>query len=180
MIRILLKEGSGIKPAAVQDPRICGTVRLRSGEPLAHPEIDLAYTDRTDLDVLVAGLRMVIEMTHCDPVARHLVEPAVPARTDLDEEVFLDQAREWARTIYAPVGTCAMGSSDRAVVDPELRVRSAMLRAGVKMDQCRFSVKAIAYTKVPTHPEATCAMKRVGAYSEGWCHRCPPDRWTIH
>ena len=31
----------------------------RSGKPLAHPEIDLAHTDRTDLGYLVAGLPMI-------------------------------------------------------------------------------------------------------------------------
>lgn len=51
------------------------------------------------------------------------------------------------------------------------------------MDQRRFSrfrSEAIAYTRVPTRPEVTCAMKRVDAHSEGRCHRSPPDRWTIH
>jgi choline dehydrogenase len=31
--------------------------------------------------------------------------------------------RRHAQTLYHPVGTCAMGSGDDAVVDPELRVR---------------------------------------------------------
>jgi choline dehydrogenase-like flavoprotein len=39
-----------------------------------------------------------------------------------DEEI--GQAiRERADTIYHPVGTCRMGSDDRAVVDVQLRVR---------------------------------------------------------
>jgi choline dehydrogenase len=31
--------------------------------------------------------------------------------------------RRHAQTLYHPVGTCAMGAGDDAVVDPELRVR---------------------------------------------------------
>ena len=31
--------------------------------------------------------------------------------------------RTWSQTLYHPVSTCAMGSGEDAVVDPELRVR---------------------------------------------------------
>ena len=32
-------------------------------------------------------------------------------------------ARTWAQTLYHPTSTCAMGTGEDAVVDPELRVR---------------------------------------------------------
>ena len=34
-----------------------------------------------------------------------------------------DEVRKRAFTVYHPVGTCRMGSDDRAVVGPDLRVR---------------------------------------------------------
>ena len=43
---------------------------------------------------------------------------AAPSEADLAEHV-----RRETQTLYHPVGTCAMGSGEQAVVDPELRVR---------------------------------------------------------
>ncbi len=40
--------------------------------------------------------------------------------TDAQIETHL---RAYTQTLYHPVGTCAMGGDERAVVDPELRVR---------------------------------------------------------
>jgi choline dehydrogenase len=46
--------------------------------------------------------------------------PGAAVRSDAE----LAQAiREKAESIYHPVGTCRMGSDDRSVVDPALRVR---------------------------------------------------------
>jgi choline dehydrogenase-like flavoprotein len=44
--------------------------------------------------------------------------PAYSAREDLAKEVL-----NRATTVYHPVGTCRMGVDERAVVDPQLRVR---------------------------------------------------------
>ena len=42
---------------------------------------------------------------------------------DPTDAQIVDHIRTHTQTLYHPVGTCAMGSDERAVVDPELRVR---------------------------------------------------------
>jgi len=48
------------------------------------------------------------------------LHPADAARTDAD---LWRELPNRATTVYHPVGTCRMGSDERAVVDPLLRVR---------------------------------------------------------
>jgi choline dehydrogenase len=45
--------------------------------------------------------------------------PGASVQTDSD---LRDAIRAHARTVYHPVGTCAMGTGKRAVVDPNLKV----------------------------------------------------------
>ena len=46
--------------------------------------------------------------------------PGPEVRTDTDVREFI---RREIGTLYHPVGTCAMGAAETAVVDPQLRVR---------------------------------------------------------
>jgi choline dehydrogenase len=106
------------------DPRSRGSLRLRSADPQEHPEIDLAfYTERGDFDTLVAGTRAFIEMCTTGPLARYLDRPLLPDRGDLDDAAFAAYVRQRSQTMYHPVGTCAMGTHEQAVVDSSLRVR---------------------------------------------------------
>lgn len=103
-------------------PRSRGTLRLRSSDPLVHPEINLSfYDEQRDFDDVLRGLRTTIEMTRTGPVAEYLAEPLLPV--EVDETALAQHVRRWTQTIYHPVGTCAMGTSDEAVVDPDLNVR---------------------------------------------------------
>ncbi|MBW9209417.1 GMC family oxidoreductase N-terminal domain-containing protein [Mumia sp. zg.B21] len=103
-----------------------GSLRLRSADPTWHPEIDAAYyDDQTDLDAQLAGVRRVLDTVSSGPLARFLVDlwmpkarGAVPTDTELVEHI-----RTMSQTLFHPVGTCAMGSGESSVVDPELRVR---------------------------------------------------------
>ncbi len=100
-----------------------GSLRLRSADPSWSPEIDAAYyDDGADLDAMVAGMRRLWEICGQGPLARHLARPWQLPENPSDDD-FVEHARTQTQTLYHPVATCAMGSGEDSVVDPELRVR---------------------------------------------------------
>lgn len=102
-----------------------GQLRLRSSHPLWRPEIDPRYlAEPRDLDALLAGCRALIEIAREAPLARYLGSPVYPTETNgISDDDLIAHVRRWTQTLYHPVGTCAMGTTDSAVVDPSLRVR---------------------------------------------------------
>ena len=100
-----------------------GQLRLRSADPHWHPDIDPAYyEDQTDLDAMVAGVQRVVETVRTGPLARHVEAPFLPAAGRPTDEQIVEHIRQNTQTLYHPVGTCAMGTGEQAVVDPALRV----------------------------------------------------------
>jgi choline dehydrogenase len=110
--------------ATLVAPASRGKLRLRSTNPLWHPEIDARYyDDPADLDAVVAGSRMLLDIARQGPLAAKLNGLWRPASQDLSDSELADHIRELTQTLYHPSGTCAMGTGENAVVDPELRVR---------------------------------------------------------
>ncbi len=101
-----------------------GTVRLASADPFWRPLIDPGYLDDpADLDALVAGCRTLLEIAEQAPLSRLRDKPFLPrAGRSVTDGDLIEHIRVTAQTLYHPVGTCAMGPADAAVVDPELRV----------------------------------------------------------
>lgn len=106
-------------------PRSRGTVQLNSADPAEHPAIDLAaYEDPEDLNTMLAGYRRAIELVHSGPLAEHIRKPHIPGPIDAFKDAELAQVlRRWTQTTYHVTSTCAMGTSEDAVVDEDLRVR---------------------------------------------------------
>jgi choline dehydrogenase len=105
-----------------------GSIRLRSTDPRWHPDIDPAYyDDQTDLDAMSAGVRRLLETVSTGPLAQYVDGPGLPSMVtwggDPTDAQIVEHIRAHTQTLYHPVGTCAMGGDERAVVDPELRVR---------------------------------------------------------
>jgi choline dehydrogenase-like flavoprotein len=105
-------------------PASRGTFRLTSADPMAAPAIDPNYLDEQhDVDVLVSGMELIRETMAnkavCDGVQVEVAPgPQYATRAALAKELL-----NRATTVYHPVGTCRMGVDERAVVDPQLRVR---------------------------------------------------------
>lgn len=105
-------------------PRSRGWVKLRSNNPADLPRIHFNfYSERSDLDSMVEGVKMARDIYHSGPLAKiieHDIKPDNDIRTDA-------QIEEWIRNTtdvnQHPLGTCTMGSDDSCVVDPQLRVR---------------------------------------------------------
>jgi choline dehydrogenase len=99
-----------------------GSVRLRSADPLAAPAIRAGYyAEPADLDRMAEGLRRCLAIAAAPALARHVDRRLLPEQDD--DASLRAHLAEQSQTLYHPTSTCAMGASDDAVCDPQLRVR---------------------------------------------------------
>lgn len=110
---------------AVLRPATRGSIRLRSKDPAAKPELRPNFLeDRADLVALVEGLRQVRRVLGMPAIARYTrneLSACAGKTSDAELETYV---RATVATTYHPVGTCRMGPASEfaAVVDPQLRV----------------------------------------------------------
>ncbi|WKG12829.1 FAD-dependent oxidoreductase [Nocardia sp. PE-7] len=114
------KPGQSVFPALIY-PESRGTVRLASADPTAAPLIDPAYlTAPNDTEVLLEGIAMVREiMAGTGDNEGELV----PGAQFTGAAAMREELPNRIHTVYHPVGSVRMGIDERAVVDPQLRVR---------------------------------------------------------
>ncbi|MBC9227343.1 choline dehydrogenase [Aeromicrobium sp. 636] len=100
-----------------------GSIRLRSADPTWHPAIDPAYfDDPADLDAMLGGYRRMLDLVWQGPLTRLLDEPWEPAMRQPTDDQIIDVVSRLGQTLYHPTSTCAMGTVEGSVVDPQLRV----------------------------------------------------------
>jgi choline dehydrogenase len=105
-------------------PKSRGTLRLASADPLAKPVIDMGYlSDPDDAAVLLDGMELVREIMASSLIAPGVTLELNPGQGYPDRAALARELPNWATSVYHGVGTCRMGSDERAVVDPRLRVR---------------------------------------------------------
>jgi choline dehydrogenase len=110
--------------ACVLYPESRGRIRITSPDPTVPPAIDPAYlTAGRDMEVLTDGLEMIRTLLGSAAFAFDRRAELLPGPDRTQRSQLMDDVRARAETLYHPVGTCAMGTGDLSVVDPQLKVR---------------------------------------------------------
>ncbi|HEY5210071.1 MAG TPA: GMC family oxidoreductase N-terminal domain-containing protein [Stellaceae bacterium] len=105
-------------------PESRGWVRLDSADPAAPPRIQFnLLTAPEDMATMVRGVRMAREIYRQKPIADVIARERFPGPGVTSDSALEAAIRANASHRAHPVGTCAMGIGDDAVVDAELQVR---------------------------------------------------------
>jgi choline dehydrogenase len=140
--------GISISPVHLA-PEGRGSVRLKSNDPLAPPEIKFNFLrNESDMRVMIAGVRIARGIARQQALQRLMMAetaPGVAVRTD--KEIAEDVRRRGVSNLH-PVGSCGMGHGPMAVVDPRLRVHGI---AGLRVvDASVMPVIVAGNTNAPT------------------------------
>jgi choline dehydrogenase-like flavoprotein len=105
-------------------PKSRGEIRLVSGDPTAAPHIDPHFLEEPDdRRLLLEGIKLVREIMASKRLAGVVTGELHPGSAFASDAAMAAELPTRIHTVYHPVGTCRMGSDERAVVDPALRVR---------------------------------------------------------
>jgi choline dehydrogenase len=100
-----------------------GWVKLRSADPTDKPRIFFnLFGERSDMDDMIRAMRIAREIYNTEPQKSLIGEemtpgPAVKSDAELEQSI-----RKLGHNRQHPLGTCAIGTGPKAVVDEELRV----------------------------------------------------------
>lgn len=112
----------GLSPVHLR-PDGRGTVRLKSANPMAAPEIRFNFLkSASDYQALIAGMRICREIARQPALEPFVVEEILPGPQVVEEADLKADIRARGVSNLHPVGTCRMGRAVDDVVDPQLRV----------------------------------------------------------
>ncbi len=105
-------------------PESRGSLRIRSADPAAPPEIRINYlSTEVDRSTNVEGLKLLRKILNAPALQPYVVEEVDPGAKVASDEALLGYCRARGSTIYHPTSTCRMGNDPLAVVDQRLRLR---------------------------------------------------------
>ena len=105
-------------------PEARGRITITSADPDEPPLIDPNYLGApADVDRIVEGIKVARRIAATESFGPWQQVEVLPGPEITTDEQLRDFVATGTGTYYHPVGTCAMGTGEAAVVDPELRVR---------------------------------------------------------
>ena len=115
--------GISIDPCFLR-PKSRGRVRAVTANALDPVEFDGGFLSvQDDVDTLVRGLKLARRIMRMPSLQKVVAEELYPGPQEHMPDSELEQfVRQYAKTVYHPVGTCRMGNDPLAVVDSQLRV----------------------------------------------------------
>ena len=117
----MVEWGHGVSlHACVLRPKSRGAVTLAAGSGPFQIDLGLLQHD-DDMRLLTKGVKLARDILRQTPLARHGLEEILPGK-DVPDTALEGFVRQNARTVYHPVGTCAMGHGPAAVTAPDLKV----------------------------------------------------------
>lgn len=135
-------------------PRSRGRLRLTSSDPVAHLDMTANFlSDEYDRKVSVSLIRRARALMAHDIMKKYNpVERFPGAHVDRDDEIVDAYLRQGSSGLHT-VGTCRMGSDDRSVVDPHLKVRG---------------VEGLRVADISVLPEQVASNTNAQAVAIGW------------
>jgi choline dehydrogenase len=104
-------------------PTDAGQVTLASDKPKDAPIIDQRFLQtQGNIDRMRESVYMCRDILNSGPFAQLIRNEYAPGNEVLSDAQICNYIKATAETEYHPVGTCAMGQSEMAVVDAALRV----------------------------------------------------------
>lgn len=101
-----------------------GELALRAPLAEVKPVIRANYLSAaSDIRIMLEAAKLGRRIAATEPFAGLIEQEQSPGPATDGEDAMLDYIRRAGVTVYHPCGTSRMGSDERAVVDPELRVR---------------------------------------------------------
>ncbi|HLI50287.1 MAG TPA: FAD-dependent oxidoreductase [Thermomicrobiaceae bacterium] len=128
------------------NPESSGEVRLRSADPLDPPIVNPRYLQaEADYQTFISAIQIIRDLAKTKAFSAEYAGEVAPGDADLDAYI-----RSQTSTLWHPAGTCAMGNDERAVVDPQLRVRG--------VDGLRVADASVMPTVTTGNTQAACFM----------------------
>src|SRR6202022_3417561 len=105
-------------------PESRGSLRIRSADPTAPPEIRINYlATEVDRAANIEGLKILRKILQAPALSSYVTEEVDPgAKVSTDEEL-LNFCRQRGSTVYHPTSTCRRGNDQPGVVTQRLRLR---------------------------------------------------------